>query len=202
MNNIGKRLKERLKGKVVIAGMGNSLKGDDGLGPQLIKRLKGKTKAHLVDTGIAPENYTGKIASLKPDTILLIDACDLGKIPGAMRLVETEEIKNTGCATHSLAPSVFMNYLKQAARADIFMLAVQPGNLDLGEVDKGYVEFLGFRLSNSNIARISLFTQKLLLSFFGLCDQDTDFLRLLLCYYFVPEKDLKESCTHRADRGS
>jgi len=37
-------LKEKLKGKVVIVGIGNSLRGDDGAGPELIKSLKFKVQ--------------------------------------------------------------------------------------------------------------------------------------------------------------
>ncbi len=126
-------MKERLKGKIVIVGVGNILKGDDGLGPYLVKRLRGKVRAHLLDGGSAPENYVGKIASLKPDTILVIDACDLGWTPGRMELIEIEAIKNIGYSTHDVSPRVFMNYLKEETRADVFMLAIQPREAKLGE---------------------------------------------------------------------
>lgn len=133
MENIEKRLRERLKGKIVIVGMGNPLKGDDGLGPCLIKRLRGKVRAHLIDGGSAPENYVGKISSLKPDTILVVDACDLGWTPGGMRLLEVGKMENIGYSTHDISPRVFMNYLKEETGADVFMLAIQPKEVGLGE---------------------------------------------------------------------
>jgi hydrogenase 3 maturation protease len=133
MKNIDKRLKERLEGKIVIVGMGNPLKGDDGLGPYLIKRLKGKVEAHLINGEIAPENYVGKISSLEPDTILVIDACDLGWAPGEIGLLDIDKIENSGYSTHNTSPSVFMNYLKGTTGADVFMLAVQPEKVGLGE---------------------------------------------------------------------
>jgi len=133
MKNIKERLKERLEGKIVIVGMGNPFKGDDGLGPYLIKRLKGKVRAHLIDGGSAPENYVGKITSLKPDTVLVIDACNLGRAPGRIELLEIERMENTGYSTHDTSPGVFMTYLKEATRADVFMLAVQPKKVNLGE---------------------------------------------------------------------
>ena len=133
MKDIEKRLKERLKGKIVIVGVGNILKGDDGLGPYLVKRLRGKVRARLIDGGSAPENYVGKIASLKPDTILVIDACDLGWEPGKVELLEIEQMKHTGYSTHSISPRVFMNYLKEETGADVFMLAIQPKRVKLEE---------------------------------------------------------------------
>ncbi|HEA46839.1 MAG TPA: hydrogenase 3 maturation endopeptidase HyCI [bacterium] len=133
MKNIKKRLKERLKGKIVIVGVGNILKRDDGLGPYLIKRLRGKVRTHLIDGGSAPENYVGKIASLKPDTILVIDACNLGWAPGGIGLLEIEKMKHTGYSTHNTSPGVFMTYLKEETGADVFMLAIQPREVRLGE---------------------------------------------------------------------
>ena len=133
MKNIEKRLRERLKGEIVIVGMGNPLKGDDGLGPCLIKRLKGKVRAHLINGESAPENYVGKITSLTPDTILVIDACDLGWAPGRAELLEIEKMKSIGYSTHDISPRVFMSYLKEATGADVFMLAVQPEEAKLGE---------------------------------------------------------------------
>ena len=62
-----------LRGKTVIVGMGNPLRGDDGFGPALIERLRGKVSATCIDAGIAPENYVGRIVKETPDTILLVD---------------------------------------------------------------------------------------------------------------------------------
>ena len=50
-----------LQGKVVIAGIGNTLRGDDGLGCYLVNRLKGRIHALCIDTGPTPENYVGKM---------------------------------------------------------------------------------------------------------------------------------------------
>ena len=76
-----------LKGKTVIVGIGNSLRGDDGLGPELILKLQGKLKAVCIDAGNSPESYTGKIVKENPDTILLVDAVHLNLPPGQYRLL-------------------------------------------------------------------------------------------------------------------
>ena len=72
------KLEDVFKGKVVIVGIGNTMKGDDGFGPALVERLSPKVKAVCIDAGSAPENYTGKIVKEKPDTILIVDALHLG----------------------------------------------------------------------------------------------------------------------------
>jgi hydrogenase 3 maturation protease len=75
------KLKEIIKDKTLILGIGNSMKQDDGVGPTVISKLKIKNEklkmnVKLLDGGMAPENYTGKIKQLKPDTLIIIDAVD------------------------------------------------------------------------------------------------------------------------------
>lgn len=124
--------KEILKGKVVIVGIGNTLKGDDGFGPALIEKLNGKVKASLIDAGPAPENYTGKIIKEKPDTILLVDACHLELQPGKYQILKPNEILKSGFTTHDMSPTLFMDYVGSQTKANIYMLGVEPENISLG----------------------------------------------------------------------
>ncbi len=126
-------LKDIFKGKIVIVGIGNTLRRDDGLGPALIERLKGKIKAVCLDAGNAPENFTGKIVREKPDTILIIDALHLGLSPGEYGILKKEEILNCGLTTHDISPKMFIEYLEKETSADIYMLGVQPESLSFGQ---------------------------------------------------------------------
>ena len=47
--DIRTELSRRLKGNVLLIGIGNTLRGDDGAGPALIERLEGRVKALLMD---------------------------------------------------------------------------------------------------------------------------------------------------------
>ena len=122
-----------LKGKVVIVGIGNILRGDDGLGPALIERLTGNVKAICIDAGTAPESYTGTIVKAAPDTILLVDALHLDRPPGEYAILRRHEIVKSGFTTHDISPRMFIEYLKTQTKADIYMLGIQPERLSLGE---------------------------------------------------------------------
>ena len=67
-----KELKKFLENyeNLVIMGIGNELKTDDGLGPYIINyltpKLKNKNNVTLINAGSAPENFTGKIKTLNP----------------------------------------------------------------------------------------------------------------------------------------
>ena len=126
-------LQQSLKGKVVIVGIGHSLRGDDALGPCLIKRLEGHIDALCIDAGSAPENYLGKIIKASPEVVLFIDAVDFNKEPGYYKVLEQEEILKTGLTTHDLSPRTLIEYLTGETRARIYLLGIQPKDLGIGQ---------------------------------------------------------------------
>ncbi len=125
--------KNILKGKIVVVGVGTILRGDDGLGPVLIERIKENVGAMCVDAGNAPENYVGKIAKLKPDTVLIIDAVHLDLKPGEYKILRKDDITKSGFTTHNLSPNMFIEYLEKETNADIYILGIQPENTSFGE---------------------------------------------------------------------
>lgn len=132
--------KNIFKGKLVIIGVGNTLRGDDGFGPALIERLKKEIEKKgdrqlmsvplLIDTGSAPENYAGKIAKEKPDTILIVDAIDLGLKSGEYEILKKTDIAETGFTTHNMSLNMFIEFLEKETEANIFILGVQPENVN------------------------------------------------------------------------
>lgn len=128
-------IKERLKGKVAIVGLGNILRGDDGLGPKLIEVLKQKkVNASLFDCGTAPENYIFPILATSCDTVILIDAADLGIQAGGIRIFDLGEITNVSFSTHNPSPRLFTDLLKTGKEnLNIFVVSVQPKFTTLGQ---------------------------------------------------------------------
>ncbi|MBP7087992.1 MAG: hydrogenase 3 maturation endopeptidase HyCI [Candidatus Omnitrophica bacterium] len=125
--------KEILKGRVIIIGVGNILRGDDALGPIFIKKLTQKSKITCFDVGVSPENYIGKIARENPDTILIIDALYLNKPCGEYAILGPSEITNSGFTTHDISPAIFLELLKIKTNANIYFLGIQPKNTSFGE---------------------------------------------------------------------
>lgn len=125
-------LKDILKGKIVIIGIGNIIRGDDGFGPLLIEKIKGGAGVMCLDGGTAPENYLGKIAKENPDTLLIVDAVHLGRNPGEYEILRQEDIAKCGFTTHDISPVMFIEYLTKETGANVYMLGVQPQSIDLG----------------------------------------------------------------------
>lgn len=124
----------RIKGRVAIVGIGNILRGDDGLGPKLIEMLKSRNaRASLFDCGTAPENYVFPILTSSSDTVILIDAADLGEAAGSIKIFELNEISNVSFSTHNPSPRLFTDLLV-TGKEDIyiFVVSVQPKTTALG----------------------------------------------------------------------
>ncbi|MDD5245963.1 MAG: hydrogenase 3 maturation endopeptidase HyCI [Candidatus Omnitrophica bacterium] len=127
-------LKSHLQGKVVLLGIGNTLRSDDGAGSLLACRLKDKVPYIVYDAGANPENYLGKIIKDNPDNIIIVDAADFAGKPGEIRLLEGQELKTSNLfSTHNASISLTINYLQSSIGADIIILIIQPKSTVFGD---------------------------------------------------------------------
>ena len=127
-------LKAHLFGKVVILGIGNNLRCDDGIGSIIASRIKDKVPYIIYDAEESPENYLEKIIKDKPDNIVIIDAVDFGGEPGEFKVLEAEDIKTANLFfTHNASLSLAINYLQTRLKADIIILIIQPKLIAFGE---------------------------------------------------------------------
>jgi hydrogenase 3 maturation protease len=124
---------EIIKGKVAIFGVGNLLRGDDALGPILVDRLEGKVNAECINAENAPEKYLGKVIKIDPDTLIIIDAVHLGMSSGQYRLLKPEELTGVGFSTHDIPLPDLVAYVKAEIDVEVYILGVQPEQLELGE---------------------------------------------------------------------
>ncbi len=125
-------LMNRLVEPAAIVGIGNTQSGDDGAGPEVIRLLRGRTRAILFDCGTAPENFIGPIAEAMPAAILLIDAVPVGAAPGTIGVFAIECMHETTFHTHASTPALFLDMLVERTGAGCFMLGVQPKDAGLG----------------------------------------------------------------------
>lgn len=130
--SLREELAQRLKGKVVLIGVGNLLWGDDGAGPALIRRLEGKLHALLVDGGEVPEHYWGTVVAYGPQTILVIDAIDWGDTPGSVAILDRVQEKGFPLSTHRISLNLFLDLLRKETGADVFILGIQPARVAFG----------------------------------------------------------------------
>ncbi len=127
-----KSLFQGLGPRFVLLGIGNPLCGDDGAGPELLRRLRNKTNATLFDCEEVPENYLGEIVNARPETVVVVDAVNLGTEPGAVAVLQEEDFQSVGWSTHHGSLRALIKYIKASTQAEVFVLAIQPKSTQLG----------------------------------------------------------------------
>ncbi len=134
---------------MIILGIGNELKYDDGVGPFIISELNKlnlNENVLLINAQTVPENFTGKIRKENPSHIILIDACLMGLNPGDYKIVNEDDFVNIGISTHSMSLSYFVKFLNQD---NILFIGIEPELLELidqdslGSLDKDLMDFQG-----------------------------------------------------------
>ena len=128
----------RLKGNIVLVGVGNAMRGDDGAGPALIRELKAHMggehpRITMIDAGEVPENVLMDVVAREPDVIIFVDAADFHATPGTTRLIESCEIRADGFSTHNASLKLSMDFLHRETNSDILLLGIQPAHIRLGE---------------------------------------------------------------------
>ena len=126
-------IKNNLKGRVLIVGIGNTMRGDDGAGPELIRRCRRlKVPYDTMDVGDTPENYVGKITKGNYDTIFLVDAVRMNKQPGNIKVLFADKISDTTTSTHNFSMKTYINYLTSSTNANVYLVGIQPKDTTFG----------------------------------------------------------------------
>lgn len=122
-----------LRGRCALVGVGNALRGDDGLGPAFVEALPPRNGWLKIDAGTTPENYVQKVVAFRPESVLLIDAVDMGQPPGTCALLTPEELGPGGLSTHDIPLFMTIEYIEAQSGARVAVLAVQPGDTAFGQ---------------------------------------------------------------------
>lgn len=115
--------------KILFVGIGNLLKKDDGVGVYISNRIKKRDNIDSLTVETSIENYIGKINTLNPDILILIDCMDLKSDPGTFKLLEICQIQDITFNTHNIS----LNRLKDFFKMPVYILGIQPEKIEFGE---------------------------------------------------------------------
>lgn len=121
-----KELVSNLNGRVVVVGVGDIGRGDDGAGPLVACMLAEAGVKQVIDGGTSPEIHTWRLRELHPDCVLFVDAVDFRGNPGDVALLQPGQLRSTGFDTHRAPLKLTMEYLEQELRCKCYLLAIQP----------------------------------------------------------------------------
>jgi hydrogenase 3 maturation protease len=117
------------KRKILFVGIGNVFKSDDGVGVYISNNIKNRENISSLTVEVSIENYIGKINSLNPDILVLIDCVDLGSAPGTIKLLKTNQIQDITFNTHNIS----LQRLSDFFEMPVYILAIQPEKIEFGE---------------------------------------------------------------------
>lgn len=113
--------------KILLCGVGNSSRGDDGFGPYIVQNLKESNHIKTIDCGTCPENYLNKIVDYHADLIIFIDAISKnGKKYLLLKDDEIVEDMSISVSTHNLPFRSIYDYITENSHASIWLLGVKP----------------------------------------------------------------------------
>ena len=137
--------------KLIVLGIGNEVKSDDGVGSAIIKKLKEENIENknllFIDSKTVPENFTGKIRKEKPSHLIIVDACLMDLKPGDMKLVNRYHFADIGISSHSMSLSFFVKFLEKDSDIKIVFVGIEPQTMEMGDklsqnVEKAACEFI------------------------------------------------------------
>jgi hydrogenase maturation protease len=127
-------------GSTLILGLGNALLADEGVGVEVIRRLKAEL-AHrddlrFLDGGTLSFTLAGAIAD--SGRLIVVDAAALGAAPGTVRVLEGDamdrQLRTRGKGVHevSLGDLMDMARLTASLPARRAIVGIQPSKIDWG----------------------------------------------------------------------
>jgi hydrogenase 3 maturation protease len=115
--------------KVLVIGAGNRFRSDDYAGIYICEELKEHSTFNVLIVENSIENYIGKINTLHPEIILIIDAVNFQREPGYFELTSIFSIFDNTAGTHSLSLKKLAGFIKTD---EIYVLGIQPGDISFG----------------------------------------------------------------------
>jgi len=124
--------------KTLIAGAGNPLRHDDGIGPEIIRRLREHNdfNCNLLDIG------TDGLALLdemqKYTHVILIDAVNMSNAPGTVKVFTPEEAKihisSDTMSTHGFGLAEVIKLMTELnIQVKLTIIGIQPENIAFGD---------------------------------------------------------------------
>jgi len=139
-------------------GIGSELRGDDAAGLLVLKYLQYKVVSlcraaasrraalskigrplasrgptfKFLNGGTAPENLTGEIRRFCPTHLIMLDAVDMGKRPGALALIDVAKDENGVFLTHKLPVKLMLDYMGREMNFVSVFIGIQPKTLEFG----------------------------------------------------------------------
>ncbi len=121
--------------RVAVLGIGQALRGDDGVGLAVVQALRPFAHPNLllIEAAHAPENCTSQVRCFAPDLVLLVDAAQMDEPPGTIRGLNWRACDGLSASTHTLPLSMLGAYFTAVLPCEVALIGIQPASLALAD---------------------------------------------------------------------
>jgi len=102
---------------------------DDGVGVYISSRIRNISGISSLTVEVSIENYIGKINSLNPDILVLIDCVDMKLPPGSCKLIPVSQTEDLTFNTHNISLRRVSDFFEM----EVYLMGIQPEKIDFGE---------------------------------------------------------------------
>ncbi|MEF3281040.1 MAG: hydrogenase 3 maturation endopeptidase HyCI [Elusimicrobiota bacterium] len=125
------------EGKTILVGIGNDLRGDDGVGPYIANRLISKNNENfkVINAGPVIENFVEEIINFAPSKLIIIDAAFFNGKGGQAMVLEEEKLSDHNIiTTHSIPLTAILKIIREDLKSvKISIIGIQPEKIDFSE---------------------------------------------------------------------
>jgi len=122
--------------RVLVAGIGNIFRGDDGFGVEVVRRLADERLGEDVDVGdfgLCGVHLAFEMASGKYTKVILVDATPRGEPPGTLYAIEPDAADgDAGADAHSLTPAAVLAWVHRIGGdcGRVILVGCEPASVD------------------------------------------------------------------------
>jgi hydrogenase maturation protease len=124
-------LRRSLTGRVCLMGIGNPDRGDDGLGVRLAEAVRAAGYPGVIVAERTPEQWIAETVRGGWQTVVLLDAVEMGSPAGTVVLLDAREIaaRFPQVSTHKLSLGTIARLIEAEGAMRVCLLGVQPACL-------------------------------------------------------------------------
>lgn len=114
------------RGNILYAGIGNPLRGDDGVGCYIAEKLS------ALNAGGQPDMIYQAALEARPERVIIFDACDMGLEAGTTCMFSAEFIVDEAMSTHKIPLSLICGLISEDTGAEVYVAGIQPASTEAG----------------------------------------------------------------------
>ena len=121
------------EGDLMLIGIGNPLRGDDGVGVEIVRILMQSLRNEKVKVLIVEDRVDlipRMLRDVNPRLILIFDAADFGGRPGEVRIMSPDEASGRTISTHDMPLNLMLRLADKDAPT--YVLGIQVETLEFG----------------------------------------------------------------------